>query len=236
MRKIKYIYASIILISLFILTEMTKNDELITITNNVELAYKNEQTPKEEIENLIKKYNNEDVVGQIEILNTSFKQPIVQGINNDYYLRRSPSKLYDINGSIFLDYRTNINGKKIIIYGHNDQYLTMPFDILENYYDIDYLNKHKKIKITTKEKIRTYEIFSIYIETKDFSYMDVDLDPNQYNDHLKYLKNKSMYEIDTQISNNDNILILQTCSTHKDYQKYSKKYLIIALKEIKSIS
>ena len=42
-----------------------------------------------------------------------------------------------------------------------------------------------------------------------------------------------MYNVDTNINDNDNILILQTCSTHKDYQKYSKKYLILAFKEVK---
>ena len=110
----------------------------------------------------------------------------------------------------------------------------MPFDILENYYNYDYMKNHKYVQIKTYDnKIRKYELFSIYIEPKDFSYMKVDLDPSSYNEHLKYLKNKSMYNVDTNINDNDNILILQTCSTHKDYQKYSKKYLILAFKEVK---
>lgn len=232
MKRGKYLFKIIIIIILFILTELTKKDSLITISNDIDFVFKNDITSQEVIENLRKEYNNHDIVGTIEILNTDFKEVIVQGIDNDYYLRRSPSKLYDINGSIFLDYRTNINDKKIIIYGHNDAYLTMPFDILENYYDINYLNNHKYIKITSYDHIRTYKIFSIYIETKDFSYMDVDFNSKDYNEHLNYLKNKSMYEINTNINPNDNILVLQTCSTHKDYQKYSKKYLILVFKEI----
>lgn len=226
----KYLFGITVISILFVLMELTKYDEVIQITNDVELAYKEDINI---VDSLKEKYNNNDVVGQIEILNTTFKEPILQSKDNNYYLRRSPYKKYDVNGSIFLDYRTNIENNKIIIYGHNDAYLNMPFDILENYYDIDYLNNHKYIVITTSKNVRKYEIFSIYIETKDFSYMDVDLDPIKYNEHLKYLKNKSMYNIDTNIENNDNILVLQTCSTHKDYQKYSKKYLIIALKEVK---
>ena len=235
MKKKKYLFGIIILGILFVLMEVTKYDDVIKITNDVEFAVKeNNITVFEEIENLRKKYNNNDIVGQIEILNTDFKEPLLQSKDNNYYLRRSPYKNYDVNGSIFLDYRTKVNDRKLIVYGHHDAYLDMPFDILENYYNYDYMKNHKYVQIKTYDnKIRKYELFSIYIEPKDFSYMKVDLDPSSYNEHLKYLKNKSMYNVDTNINDNDNILILQTCSTHKDYQKYSKKYLILAFKEVK---
>lgn len=235
MKKKKYLFGIIMLGILFVLMEVTKYDDVIKITNDVEFAVKeNNITVFEEIENLRKKYNNNDIVGQIEILNTDFKEPLLQSKDNNYYLRRSPYKNYDVNGSIFLDYRTKVNDQKLIVYGHNDAYLDMPFDILENYYNYDYLKNHKYVQIKTYDnKIRKYELFSIYIEPMDFSYMKVDLDPNEYNEHLKYLKNKSMYNVDTNINDNDNILILQTCSAHKDYQKYSKKFLILAFKEVK---
>ena len=42
----------------------------------------------------------------------------------------------------------------------------MPFALLENYYDESYLNNHKYVEIKTKEKVRKYEIFSIFIEIK----------------------------------------------------------------------
>lgn len=232
MKRGKYLFKVFIIIVLFILTEVIKNDSFVTISNDIELAFKDDISSSEVIDNLRHEYNNNDIVGTIEILNTDFKEVVVQGNDNDYYLRRSPSKLYDINGSIFLDYRTDINGRKLIIYGHNDAYLKMPFDILENYYDVDYLNSHKYVRIVTYDEIRTYEIFSLYIETKDFSYMDTDFTLDGYGEHIDYLKSKSMYKINTSVSLDDNILVLQTCSTHKDYQKYSKKFLILVFKEI----
>ena len=192
-----------------------------------------EEKYEEQITSLQEEYNNTDIVGTLEIENTDYKVPIVQSTDNSYYLKHLPNKEYSFMGSIFLDYRVNIdNSRKLLIYGHNSRYYDMPFKILENYYDMDYLNEHKYITISTKEKIRKYEIFSLYIETKDYKYMNVNFTDSTYKAHVYYLKNKSMYNINTDIKDDDNILILQTCSTHKDYLKYKKKYLVIAFHEI----
>ena len=64
--------------------------------------------------------------------------------------------------------------------------------------------------------------------------MNVNFDENYYKENVKYLREKSMYEINTEMKDDDNILVLQTCSTHKDYQKYKKKYLVISFHEIKN--
>lgn len=237
MKKNKYLFGIILLGIIFVLCEITKYDEIIKIENDYVFGNEIElkEIYKEEIEKLRKDNNNDDIVGTIEILNTDFKAPILQGRNNDYYLRHLPNKQYNINGSIFLDYRVNINtSKKLIIYGHNDANLKMPFEILEQYYDIEFLNNHKIIEIKTYEnKLRKYELFSIFIEPSDFSYMQINYNNDEeYLNHLMNLKNKSMYKIESNIDKNTNILILQTCSTHKDYAKYNKKYLLLVFKEI----
>ena len=78
-----------------------------------------------------------------------------------------------------------------------------------------------------------YKIFSVYVETNDFDYMQTNYenDTTWFN-HLTKLKNKSLYTTNTDITPTDNILILQTCSTDKNYQKYQKKYLLVIAKEI----
>lgn len=203
-----------------------KQDEIL----NIHTA---RATSKEEITSLKKEYNNKDIVGILEIENTNYVVPLVQGNDNDYYLKHLPNKEYSFMGSIFLDYRVNVNtSKKLIIYGHNSSQYQMPFDILENYYDENYLKEHKYVTIKTSSRTRRYELFSIYIEPEDFSYMKVNFTNEEYEKHLNDLKNKSMYFIDTNLNKDNSILILQTCSTHKDYKKYKKKYLILAFKEI----
>ena len=209
------------------------NNYVLEVNDSTIESEKVSITKENEVEKLQKEYNNEDVVGTLEILNTDYKVPVVQGSDNNYYLRRLPNKEYSIMGSIFLDYRVNINtSKKLLIYGHNDKKIEMPFKILENYYDKSYLDSHKYVVITSKDRVRTYEIFSVFVEPTDFSYMKVNFKNSSYIEHLNMLKNKSMFNLDIDLDEDTNILLLQTCSTHKDYLKYKKKYLILAFKEI----
>lgn len=252
MKKYEYILCILSFITLLFIIEYNKYQELNVFNNNFLLTetikeelevetemetQNNKEIYKEEITSLKKEYQNDDVVATLEILNTDYKVPVVQGVDNDYYLNHLPNKEYSIMGSIFLDYRVNIdNSKKLLIFGHNSSTYNMPFDILENYYDKSYLDNHKYIEIKTVKSIKKYEIFSVFIETKDFSYMKVDFTSTSYLDHINNLKNKSMYDLDINLQEDSNILILQTCSTHENYLKYKKKYLIIALKEIEVIT
>lgn len=242
MKKYKYISCILSFLILLSIIELNRYEELnvfnntYILNNDISLEIldeKEEIVYEEEITKLKELYNNQDVVGTFEILNTDYKVPVVQGKDNSYYLKHLPNKEYSIMGSIFLDYRVNIDtSKKLLIYGHNSASLEMPFDILENYYDLDYLNNHKYIEIKTTERVRKYEIFSVFVEPTDYSYMKVDFSKSNYLDHLNMLKNKSFFDIDVELDEDTNILVLQTCSTHKDYLKYKKKYLVVVLKEI----
>ena len=54
----------------------------------------------------------------------------------------------------------------------------------------------------------------------------------KWQEHLDYLKNKSMFKLDTDLNVDDRILIIQTCSFHPDFKNYKDKYIIIAAKQI----
>lgn len=189
---------------------------------------------EEIINNLKLEYNNDDVVGILEIKDADYVVPIMQGKDNDYYLKHTPDGKENYMGSIYLDYRVNIDSsKKLLIYGHNSSNIDMPFKILEEFYDKDYYNNHKYVEITTSTTKKKYEIFSVHVETKDFSYMNINfVDADDYLYHITKLKERSMYDTGVELSENDEILILQTCSTHKDYNNYTKKYLLIILRRI----
>lgn len=189
---------------------------------------------KHVIESAKEQYKNDDVVGILEIDNTDYIVPIMQANDNNYYLKHTPNGEYSSMGSVFLDYRNDINtSKKILIYGHNSSDIDMPFKILEEFYDRDYYNNHRYVSITTDKCKKKYEIFSIFIETDDFSYMNLDYESDEeYLNHINNLKGKSMYETDISLTKDDEILILQTCSEHPNYYKYRKKYLLLVLRRM----
>ena len=186
------------------------------------------------INNLRKEYNNEDIKGILEIDNTDYIVPVLQGSDNDYYLNHDAYGNRSGMGSIYLDFRVDIDtSRKLLIYGHNSSNIDMPFKILEEFYDKDYYDNHKYVWITTSTTKKKYEIFSVYVETKDFSYMNVNFASDKdYLEHITKLKEKSMYDTGVEVNSDDEVLILQTCSTHKDYRNYQRKYLLIILRRV----
>lgn len=186
------------------------------------------------ISNLQDKYQNPDIKGILSI-EEQFNYPVAQTIDNDYYLNHNYYKESDKLGSIYLDYRVNLEtSKKILIYGHSSTKQDTYFNTLENYYDEDYYNNHKYITLETETNIYRYEIFSVYVETSDFTYMNMNFDTKEeWYSHILKLQNKSLYETDIPLEADDNILIMQTCSNHPNYQNYSKKYLLIVSRRVK---
>ncbi len=168
-----------------------------------------------EINSLKKLYNNNDIIGILSIENTVINTPIVQTSNNSYYLSNSLRKEKSKIGSVFMDYRNNINdSKQLNIYGHNSTKYNPPFKLLLNYLNKQYYANNKYIKLQVNNETRTYEIFSIYVDERlnedehmQFSYKN----DNEWNNHYIRLKNKSMYDSNTNLTGKDKIIVLQTC-------------------------
>lgn len=95
-----------------------------------------------------------------------------------------------------------------------------------------FFKNHQYIYLEDENYIQRYQIFSVFIETQDWSYMKLNFTSDSFLEHLKKLKNKSWYETNVNIESDDEILILQTCSHHINYQKYKNKYLLVIAKKI----
>lgn len=236
MKKLIVIIPVILLISLsvyigIIYFNIGKYDEYYI--NNTIPVMKEEYI--EQITSLKEKYNNKDVVGTISIDNTDFNTVVMQGNDNSYYLNHLPDKTYNINGSIFLDYRVDIDeSDKLLIFGHSSPNYFLPIMIIENYKDEDYYKEHKYIYLSSIKEVKKYEIFSVFVETLDWSYMNLNYaSKDEYLKHLQNLKSKSFYDTGVEVNKNDKILIMQTCSNMKEYSKYSKKYMLVIAKEVK---
>lgn len=188
---------------------------------------------KKIINDVRNEYQNDDIVGILSIDNTDYRVPILQGEDNSYYLNHGPNGKRNSIGSVYLDYRVDIDySRKLLIYGHNSSRTDMPFKILEEFYDINYFNNHKYMSIITSNTEKKYEIFSVYVETSDFSYMNLKLSDEEFSNQFKMFKDKSLYDTGVEVIDTDEVLVLQTCSTHRDYSNYKYKYLLIILRRV----
>lgn len=162
------------------------------------------------------KQKNSDTVGYLKVNGTSINYPVVQYTDNDYYLRHSFDKSYSQAGWIFLDYRNNLNklDNNIIIYGHNMLNQAM-FSSLTKMLDKSFFNDDNNtyINLITENKSTLWKIFSVYVTNPDTYYMSIDFSSkDEYSNFLNNLKNKSMYNFSENISSDDKILTLSTCT------------------------
>ena len=189
---------------------------------------------KQIINDLQEKYNNDDVVGVLKFDNTNIVIPITQGTDNKEYLTKNIFKEQSIEGNPFLDYRVDINNsQKLLIYGHNSPDRDVPFKHLDNYYNEDYFLNHQYITLMTEKENLKFQIFSVYVETKNWDYMNLNFsDENEWYEHINKLKNNSIYDTRVAIDKKDEILILQTCSEKDDYKQFKNKYLLIISRRV----
>ena len=183
---------------------------------------------KSEIQKLKDEYLNNDIKGLIKIENENFKTVVVQTNDNEYYLNHNLKKEIDKVGSTFMDYRNSISDKKLLIYGHNSRNINTDFHILENYLDYNYLNEHRNITLELEDITYNYRVFSIMIVKEDYHYMKLNFNKNEYKNHIMYLKENSIYDTNENISDDEDLLILQTCN----YNPVGSYLLIISKKII----
>lgn len=205
-----------------------KDKEIITNT------YKNVDNTINE-DNVIKKYqdmfSNDDIIGELSINNTDLKVPIVKGKDNDYYLKRLLNKQVNSLGSVFMDYRNNTSDKKIIIYGHNSHNVYTEFHILEKYLNRSYYSNHSIITFKDINYTYTYQIFSVYKTNKNYKHVNLNFTSEEYSEHVKWLKNNSLYDTHVPIDDDSQIIVLQTCDISNEGE-----YIIVVGKKINTMS
>lgn len=166
---------------------------------------------------------NSDTCGWIKLNGIDINMPVVQTDNNDYYLKYSFDKTYNLSGWAFVDYRDKLDGtdKNIVIYGHNrrDNIMFSPLiKILEpSWYDNDD-NKYVTF-ITENGEEYTYEVCSIYqIEVEDYYTQTGFTNDEEYQKFLNTIKSRSIKNYDINLDTNDQILTLSTCGNNSKYR------------------
>ena len=160
-----------------------------------------------------KLYSNDDIVGILKIESIGIDTLLVQGVDNDFYLKHLITKEPSNLGAVFVDYRTKLDeSKQINIYGHNSKKVDIPFRFLEKYLDKKTYEENKYITLITQRGISIYEIFSVNIVRDDKEHMSIDYETRlEWGSHFNRLRKGSLYETDTVVDGDDEILVMQTC-------------------------
>ena len=158
---------------------------------------------------------NSKTVGWIEVKGTNVNMPYVQTSNNSYYLNHSFDNSYNSAGWAFLDYRNNKKelDKNNIIYAHGRKNGSM-FGSLRNLLKKDWQSDKSNYVIRTSTEFENtlWQIISVYYLPTTNDYIQVIFKDND--DFLKFIKliiNRSMFNFNTMVNENDKILTLSTC-------------------------
>lgn len=165
------------------------------------------------------KKKNKDTVGWIKVEGTNINYPVVQTINNDYYLNHSYDKTNNKAGWVFADYRNNLNDfdKNTIIYAHGRVDTTM-FGSLKNILQSSWYNNKNNhiIKFSTVKENTLWQVFSVYTIPAESYYITTQFSSNEsFIEFVNTLKNRSQVNFSALPSGNDKILTLSTCKDSK---------------------
>ena len=154
----------------------------------------------------------------------------------NYYLNHNLEGVKDDLGVPFIDFRTDFTTRKTLIYSHSTPNGKGPFQILQKYHkNYNFYQEHPIIEVRYNDVTYTFQIFSVYISTAD-SEEDAGLEyfyhiyysDNNWEKKIQEYKSLSEYDTGIEVTKEDKIIILQTCSMDPDYyEKYYRYNLLI---------
>lgn len=156
---------------------------------------------------------NSDVVGWIYLEDTVINYPIVQGKDNNQYLRRLMDGSYNTSGTLFLDCDSepDFSGQNSVIYGHNMRNKTM-FGILGNYKEQEYYDAHPEALLLTPQGNYRLRFFSGYVADLGDPAWDLSFTQEDYALWLEEIAGRSCFASDVVPEVTDRVVTLSTCS------------------------
>ena len=167
---------------------------------------------------------NSDVVGWIRFDEPSeINYPVVQGRDNEEYLKRTFEANTNKLGTLFVDVNNpgDFSGRNTFIYGHNMKNGSM-FAQLLKYKDDSFYKEHPYFYIYTPDgKVRTYEFFSAGVvkDTSDSYIMDY-ADDAAFQTYIDYIKQQSAYPTSAEVTTASKIVSLSTCTNVRDDERF----------------
>lgn len=212
--KINYLTQDILASTKVLENEKKENIDKIEYIPSGDNEYNNVGYISVDFSDLIAK--NNETVGWIKVNNTNVNYSVVQHNDNEYYLRHDFNKKYNINGWVYADYRDDFEyfGSNTIIYAHNMTDRSMFGSLVWCLKDSWYTNSENHyIKMSTPKANTVWKIFSIYTIKPEVYYLRTYFESEE--EHKTFIDNltdRSIYDFQEDVSVNDKILTLSTCT------------------------
>lgn len=189
--------------------------EVYKLASTEEFAqYKPKASDELSYDDLIKL--NPEIIGWIEVYGTKIDYPLVQAKDNDKYLHTTVDGRFSTAGSIFLDSRNkkDFSDFNNVIYGHHMAERKM-FGDIDKFLDKSFFDSHKYANIKRIGKSDLGVEFFSMVETHgaDEKVFNTNIrDNNTKKDLIDYLYKNAVCSRDIGLSNNDRIVLLDTCT------------------------
>lgn len=165
---------------------------------------------------------NREIVAWIEVPDTIISYPVVQAENNDKYLRHLLDGSYHRFGTLFFDYRHDLSGDVVndditYIYGHNIRAGNM-FHVIQFYTRQSYYEEHPYGLLYMPGAVYKMDFFALVTIS---AYDDMPFHyPENAQGYLDRLKNRSHFSCDVEVTAEDRVVGLFTCTNEDESERY----------------
>ena len=165
-----------------------------------------------------------DVVAWISCEEIGVSYPVVQGQDNEYYLKHLPNGKSSYMGSIFLDYRNSPDfiDKNSMIYGHALASGEM-FTAVKKYQNQEFYDEHPLFRLNTPDKGYDIELVAGYIvdssKAEEVPPLSFD-DSAAFERYIELVKRRSTFKSDVTAGPGDLLVSLATCAYPASVYRY----------------
>jgi len=131
-------------------------------------------------------------------------------------------KKENVAGALFFDMENNVDdwAENTVIYGHNMRNGSM-FHDLRYYAGKDFFEAHKYVNLVTLYDDTWWEIFAFLKTGTDFYYIQANFPQKQlFQAFIDEIKLKATYDTGIEVTADDKLLTLSTCSNQTDDSRY----------------
>lgn len=170
---------------------------------------------------------NPDCVAWIQIDGTEINYPVVQGTDNQYYLKHLFEGKWNSSGCIFLDSRVaeDLSDRHSIIYGHYMKNGSM-FSGLTKYKEQQYYEAHPSGYLLMPDENYTIEFFAGYVASANADAWNLDFESDEeYMAWIDRAIEQSCFESPVRPVADSRIVTLSTCS----YEFKNARFILLGI-------